>query len=539
MEFMKQFFLQEHITELSKAGFYDYTPQEPHRRTNRKIGANAPCPCGSGKKFKNAVEVMGNTINTYDHQRNRFFQKRSIKLIFKTDIDVTQSFGFRHQCGRDGGRNYMHIFQLQYCKLQFGCLIIILYLAFIYYKERRRFHLTDKITMYDWLLGEGILCLLLDGVTAYTVNHQEIVSSTLNLVLHGMFLISIDALLFLMFLYALDIAEGISSQSKKRTGISILFAVNVLTVILTLDSLEYRQGETGYYSMGFPVYTCYAMAALYILMILFYVFRHWNYIEGHRKVNMLTCLVVATGVTGYQMMVPDALISSIGTTMFLVGAYVNQENPAMKELTRYHNEMVMGFATLIESRDTSTGGHVKRTTQYVKILAEELQKRGYYSEILTKDYMVNLLKAAPMHDVGKIAVPDAILQKPDKLLPEEFEQMKLHAQKGGEIILESFSRMGNEEFLKISYQIARYHHEKWNGKGYPEGLARKEIPLCARIMAIADVFDAVSADRCYRPALPLDTCFTIIQEGSGQDFDPILVDIFLDLREEVEKVMAK
>ena len=257
-----------------------------------------------------------------------------------------------------------------------------------------------------------------------------------------------------------------------------------------------------------------------------------------KKTNLITYLLVVTGVTGYQMIVPDSLISSIATTMLLAGAYVNQENPAMKELTRYHDEKVMGFATLIESRDSSTGGHVKRTTQYVKLLAEGLKNRGYYAEILTKDYMKNLLKAAPMHDVGKIAVPDAILQKPGRLTPEEFELMKLHAQKGGEIIQESFSRMGNEEFLEMACEIARHHHEKWNGKGYPDGLKRKEIPLCARIMAIADVFDAVSADRCYRKALPLDTCFEIIQEGSGQDFDPILAEIFLDMRDEVEKIIG-
>lgn len=122
----------------------------------------------------------------------------------------------------------------------------------------------------------------------------------------------------------------------------------------------------------------------------------------------------------YCSYVPDSLISSIGTTMVLAGAYVNQENPAMKELT-----------------------------QYVKLLAEGLRRRGYYSEILTKDYMSNLLKAAPMHDVGKIAVPDAILQKPGRLTPEEFEIMKLHAQKGGEIIQESFGRMGNEQYLRL------------------------------------------------------------------------------------------
>lgn len=429
----------------------------------------------------------------------------------------------------------MFQFHFEYCKLQLGCLFAVLYLSFIYVKERRRFHLTGT-TMYDYLLGEGILCLLLDGVTAYTVNHPELVPPAVNLVLHGLFLVSIDALLFLMLLYMLDATQGLPTDRKKLLLLSAPFLANCLIVLLNLRSLEYRQGVTSRYSMGISVYTCFAMAAIYLLLTIFHVIRRWNSIDSHKRVNIITSLLVIAGVTGYQMLVPDSLISSIGTTMLLLGAYVNQENPAMKELNRYHDEMIMGFATLIENRDSSTGGHVKRTTQYVKLLAEALRSRGYYPDVLTKDYMDNLLKAAPMHDIGKIAVPDAILQKPGRLTPEEYEQMKQHAVRGGQIIQESFGRMGNEQYLEIASQIARYHHEKWNGKGYPEGLMRKEIPLCARIMAIADVFDAVSENRCYRAALPLDTCFEIIQEGSGQDFDPILAEIFLELRGEIEKV---
>ena len=430
----------------------------------------------------------------------------------------------------------MYRLPLEYCKLQIACLLVVLYLVFIYYKERRRFQTFNKITLYDILLAEGILCLMLDGITAYTVNHQELVNPTVNLVLHGLFFVSIDGLIFLMLLYMLDAAEGLPLDWKKKLPLGAAFFANVLVVVLNLDSLEYRQGEKVFYSMGISVYACFAMIAIYLLLTIAYVIRHWQFIESHKRVNMMTNLLVVAGVTGYQMMVPDSLISSLATTMILTGAYVNQENPAMKELTRYHDEMVMGFATLIESRDRNTGGHIKRTAQYAKLLAEEVRRRGFYSDILTKDYMENLLKAVPMHDIGKIAVPDAILQKPGRLTPEEFEIMKLHAPKGGEIIEESFGRMGNEQYLEIAGQIARYHHEKWNGKGYPDGLQREEIPLCARIMAIADVFDAVSADRCYRAALPLDQCFAIIQEGRGQDFDPILADIFLDLREEVQKV---
>lgn len=432
----------------------------------------------------------------------------------------------------------MELIHLQHCKLQIGCLLVVLYLVFIYYKERRRFHLTSASPVYDVLLWEGLVCLLLDGITAYTVNHQELVSPAVNLMLHGLFLISIDALIFISLLYMLDTTEGLPVSRKKRLLLATPFLINVLVVLLNLHSLEYRQGETSYYSMGISVYTCFAMVAIYILLTIAHVFRHWNYIESHKRVNIITSFLVVAGVTGYQMLVPDSLISSMGTTMLLIGTYMNQENPAMKELSRYHDEMVVGFANLIEERDDNTGGHVKRTTQYVRLLAEELRKRGYYTETLTKDYLNNLLKAAPMHDVGKIAVPDAILQKPGRLTPEEFEIMKQHTVKGGEIIQESFGRMGNEQYLEIASQIARYHHEKWNGKGYPDGLKRKEIPLCARIMAIADVFDAVSENRCYRAALPLDTCFEIIQDGSGQDFDPILAEVFLDLRQEVQKVKA-
>ena len=150
--------------------------------------------------------------------------------------------------------------------------------------------------------------------------------------------------------------------------------------------------------------------------------------------------------------------------------------------------------------------------------------------------MRNLCLAAPMHDVRKIAIQDVILQKPGKLTQEEFEIMKTHTICGGKIVQETFGHLDNGQYEQMAYQVARYHHEKWNGKGYPEGLKEKEIPLSARIMAIADVFDAVSEKRCYRDAMPLDKCFQIIREGSGQDFDPMLAEVFLDIRAEVEKV---
>lgn len=199
-------------------------------------------------------------------------------------------------------------------------------------------------------------------------------------------------------------------------------------------------------------------------------------------------------------------------------------------------ELISGFAALVENKDSSTGRHIKRSTMYVKLLVEELKNRGYEKKLLTREYIDNLVMAAPMHDIGKILVPDTILKKPGRLTEKEFEIIKDHTSNGGKIIRDAFGLLRDETYTKMAYDVALFHHEKWNGAGYPNGLTRKEIPLCARIMAIADVFDAVSEKRCYRDAMPLDTCFDIIFEGSGRDFDPVLAEVFLDIKDKVIEV---
>ncbi|MCI7758860.1 MAG: HD domain-containing protein [[Eubacterium] saphenum] len=428
---------------------------------------------------------------------------------------------------------------MEYFKLQIGCIIILLYVGFIYVKECRRYHRRLNETLFDELLIIGLISISLDGATSYTVNHLVTTPEPLNKILHIAFLLSLDLVIFTLFLYMIFITGAFPKRKLRKAALFLPFVINVAVVIGSSNSLEYIHGVKTNYSMGFPVYACYTMVAVYTLLAVFVFFKRWKHIERHKRTSIFTYLFVMMAVTTVQMFFPELLITSIAVTVFIVGVYMNLEDPAIKELSRFHNETVMSFANLVENRDNSTGGHIKRTSRYVGLIAEELQARNYYTETLTKDYITNLLKAAPLHDIGKISVPDAILKKPGKLTDEEYAIMKLHAENGGNIIRDIFRNLRDEDYRRTAFEVARYHHEKWNGKGYPDGLSGEDIPICARIMSVADVFDAVSERRCYREAMPLDKCFEIIENGSGKDFDPLIAEIFIDIRDKVEKVHAE
>lgn len=211
----------------------------------------------------------------------------------------------------------------------------------------------------------------------------------------------------------------------------------------------------------------------------------------------------------------------------------------VKHLMDMQDNIILGMANLIENRDGDTGEHIKRTSQYVDMLANRAKAEGLYSEILTEEYIELLVKAAPMHDIGKISVPDRILQKPGRLTDEEFEQMKLHAPEGGRIVKEVLQDVEDEKYIEIASEVAGYHHEKWDGSGYGEGLAGENIPLSARIMALADVFDALVSKRCYKDAMSYDQAFHIIETSAGSHFDPQLAEVFLGMREEIVELLTE
>lgn len=199
--------------------------------------------------------------------------------------------------------------------------------------------------------------------------------------------------------------------------------------------------------------------------------------------------------------------------------------------------VIATMADIVENRDANTGGHIKRTARYVEIIGNKLRSRNAFDGILTEQYLSDMIVAAPLHDIGKIHIPDAILNKPGRLTDEEFEIMKTHAAAGRDVLLKAKSQLGEFHYLNTAIEMAEYHHEWWNGKGYPNGISGEEIPLCARVMAVADVFDALTAKRCYKDAMPLEKAYSIIREETGTHFDPVVAEAFLSSKEEVEEAI--
>ena len=201
--------------------------------------------------------------------------------------------------------------------------------------------------------------------------------------------------------------------------------------------------------------------------------------------------------------------------------------------------LIITMADMVENRDSDTGAHVQKTSAYVRIIVEGLKRKEYYASKITPKFMSDVVRSAPLHDVGKINIPDEVLNKPGKLTDEEFEIMKTHTTAGKKILEKAISTVQGESYLKEARNMAAYHHERWDGRGYPEGLHGEVIPLSARIMAVADVFDALASPRVYKPAFPLEKALAILQEGSGTQFDPKCVEVFMESLSEVKMILRK
>lgn len=209
------------------------------------------------------------------------------------------------------------------------------------------------------------------------------------------------------------------------------------------------------------------------------------------------------------------------------------------KLQSIQNKIIHSFADLVESRDDSTGQHVKRTGEYVRLLVEQLSKLPKYSMQLTPDVQRRICEAAPLHDIGKIKISDIILNKPGRLTAEEFEIIKTHTLEGSEIIARTLTNIENEDYLKIANEMALYHHEKWDGSGYIYHLSGENIPLSARIMAVVDVFDALTSKRVYKDAFSFDEAISILEESSESHFDPSIIDVFMSIKDKIYNIYAE
>lgn len=281
-----------------------------------------------------------------------------------------------------------------------------------------------------------------------------------------------------------------------------------------------------------------------------FLFSNLKYLNMKKLPSVFMFLALPQISEIVQLFIPEISFMSAGFPLGFIVIFLDMSRSLEKvldsslevvrqkdaRLIQVQDHTILSLSSLVEERDTDTGGHVQRTSEYVKILATELMQRGIYSGIINSRYIYQLERAAPMHDIGKIVVSDSVLKKPGRLTEEEFESMKKHALEGGRIILEVLDEYEDHDYVKITTEIATYHHEKWDGSGYPKGLKGDEIPLSARIMALADVFDALVSPRVYKKPMTYDEAFELIEKEAGTHFDPVMAKVFLDSKKKMIQV---
>ena len=210
-----------------------------------------------------------------------------------------------------------------------------------------------------------------------------------------------------------------------------------------------------------------------------------------------------------------------------------------KDLLRTRDAVIFGLAKLAESRDPETGNHLERIVLYSTRLAAALQRHPSYRSDVTSTFVKLIGISAALHDIGKVGVRDSVLLKPERLNRSERASMELHAEIGGKCIRDIEVRLGSSNFLQMASQIALSHHERWDGTGYPKGLSGNDIPLAARIVAVCDVYDALSARRIYKSRLPHEQCIQLIRDGAGSHFDPEIVEAFLKIHSEFREIASR
>jgi hypothetical protein len=317
----------------------------------------------------------------------------------------------------------------------------------------------------------------------------------------------------------------------------LLFLVSLLVEVIAVSSnaIFYFDAEGYHRGRMFILYEgLYVFSLLYLIGGMVVVGRRFKHRDSMTLI--MIPVILAAGLipmTVYQLNVTYFAVSISGCLCYIYYNDLVQEDiksdllQSQDRLVRMQTDIISGLANIIESRDMETGEHINRTSALARAIAECAREDGVYADELDDHFISLLYTLAPMHDVGKILVPDNILKKPGKLTASEFEQIKRHASEGGHIVKDVLSDIANAEYVKFASDIAVCHHERWDGTGYPNRLKGEEIPLSARIMAIADVYDALVSERCYKKAMSKEEAIKVIQDEAGTHFDPKLAEVFL------------
>jgi len=323
----------------------------------------------------------------------------------------------------------------------------------------------------------------------------------------------------------------LNQQAEEIYAMGLYLVLGIILMIFVFSGRDWRKNFRK--ELHYRKLEIWERILLYVIGILMYGFVAAVY--SYYNINQNNFEQIA--------MFESIMISMIGfavTMTVIILILVGNKNAHMhQELLEMQHNIIITMADIVENRDESTGGHIRRTAKYVQIIAEELLEEGWYQSVLNKQYIKDMVIAAPLHDIGKIHVPDAILKKQGKLTDEEYAVMKSHTTEGRKLLLHAEKSLGHFSYLDIAVEMAYGHHEWWNGNGYPQGIAEHNIPLSARIMAVADVFDAIVSHRCYKGSMSIEEAYEIIQKESGTHFDPIVVSAFLKSRDKISEALKE
>ena len=439
---------------------------------------------------------------------------KTVALEYNGDVSyLTKQYGFAHM--------FFYVILVLY--IAAGCVALILslrkndvprvlvkyllaseVLPLVLYIATRVFKLEYEMPAIQYVIVQGILLLISERTGLYEID-ESLLESVIKKGRMGFF--SFD--LHRRFLGVNDVAiEFFPELAELGIDKSIIYKTNDFfnTLYKWIDETDYEKQKEFFYERDDKVY----------------------------KITQ-TVIVKGKNVKGYQFFVIDdteeqkyiEFINNYNTELELK---VSEKTAHIQEM---QDRLVLGMADMVESRDVSTGGHIKRTSSVIKLFVEAMRQDDRLK--IPESFYIHVIKAAPMHDLGKIAIDDAILRKPEKFSEDEYRIMKEHSEKGAGIVRQVLSGIDDKEFVQIAENMAHYHHERFDGKGYPDGLKGNQIPLEARIMAIVDTYDALVSKRCYKEKLSYSEVYDIIESGMGTQFDPTLNQYFLAARESIEE----